>query len=450
MLKRLKFILLALVVVLQLVFPSASVAQVTISTDSLEVNNVCSVPTAAEFCKQWITITNPTSVITELQYTVKFSSPDGANVYFGDVVWMNGVLGLFDSDPFVNFEQTSGETIVTIFLTTSTPGTGIPVSSMPVSYFKIVWLTEHTAGGKTICIDSTVSSSQGAWTVLPAQTINWSGQRCDIIRETLPILLNLTNCPSETYNLGSFCQEAEYDFDAISGEGDAFQFDLLSGPGVIDPYSGVWTFQPSAEQAGELFNLSIGLLANVCGDGYILVDECIARFSFNENQPPSFTPGQPVGYVAESGIPLEINLQVDDADECTAYEFIAYGHSQDPQPPGTIDSLGTYTYLGTSADTGTYYIYAIVSEAGSADTIGFYLYHYENHICGDVNHSTEVNISDVTAMISYLFGGGVAPRPMAAGDVNCSGTGNISDVTYMTAWLFGIPNGPEPCLNCPQ
>ncbi len=59
-----------------------------------------------------------------------------------------------------------------------------------------------------------------------------------------------------------------------------------------------------------------------------------------------------------------------------------------------------------------------------------------------------VNISDITYLVEYLFGiplGPIPPCPNEA-DVNSSPNGaiNISDITYLVEYLFGVPLGPAP------
>jgi len=64
---------------------------------------------------------------------------------------------------------------------------------------------------------------------------------------------------------------------------------------------------------------------------------------------------------------------------------------------------------------------------------------------GDANFSGTINISDVTYLVAYLFGGGPVPQPVSlSGDYNCSETVNISDITNIVYYLFG--SGMEsPC-----
>lgn len=64
---------------------------------------------------------------------------------------------------------------------------------------------------------------------------------------------------------------------------------------------------------------------------------------------------------------------------------------------------------------------------------------------GDVNFSGEIDVSDLTALVNFLFVTGVPPEPIEeSGNVNCVGTVDISDLTYLVNFLFLY--GPDvPC-----
>ncbi|MEC9031323.1 MAG: hypothetical protein VYB15_05540, partial [Planctomycetota bacterium] len=67
-----------------------------------------------------------------------------------------------------------------------------------------------------------------------------------------------------------------------------------------------------------------------------------------------------------------------------------------------------------------------------------------NAIRGDSNGDLEVNISDPTYTLQYLFLGGDAPPCEASADSNGDGNINISDPTYTLQYLFlGGPAHPE-------
>jgi len=66
-------------------------------------------------------------------------------------------------------------------------------------------------------------------------------------------------------------------------------------------------------------------------------------------------------------------------------------------------------------------------------------------LCGDSNGDEDINIFDVTYLISYLYMGGPPPVSMDSVDVNNDGTINIFDVTYLISYLY--MSGPPP--DCP-
>jgi hypothetical protein len=73
------------------------------------------------------------------------------------------------------------------------------------------------------------------------------------------------------------------------------------------------------------------------------------------------------------------------------------------------------------------------------------------YVCGDVNGSdpSEIDISDLVYMVTFMFKGGPAPIPFESGDVNCSNPTeiDISDVVYLVGFMF--KSGPAPCAGCP-
>lgn len=74
----------------------------------------------------------------------------------------------------------------------------------------------------------------------------------------------------------------------------------------------------------------------------------------------------------------------------------------------------------------------------------------ESFVCGNIDGDPagEVNVADLTYLVSFLFLGGPAPQPMASGNVDCLGgdTPNIADLTYLVNFLFR--GGPAPCAGC--
>ena len=69
---------------------------------------------------------------------------------------------------------------------------------------------------------------------------------------------------------------------------------------------------------------------------------------------------------------------------------------------------------------------------------------------GDQND--DINISDITYMVDYLFGIPLGPAPPCLEEGNANGdvgeSINISDITYLVDYLFGVPLGLAPSA-CP-
>ncbi len=63
-------------------------------------------------------------------------------------------------------------------------------------------------------------------------------------------------------------------------------------------------------------------------------------------------------------------------------------------------------------------------------------------IRGDVNRSMQIDISDITYMVVYLFEGGDPPVTVQAGDLTADSSTNITDLTYLVDYLFN--GGPPP------
>ncbi len=64
-----------------------------------------------------------------------------------------------------------------------------------------------------------------------------------------------------------------------------------------------------------------------------------------------------------------------------------------------------------------------------------------NYICGDINGSLKINISDLTYFVNYLFAGGDAPPILAAADCDGDGEMTISDLTCFVCYMFdGCPD----------
>lgn len=63
---------------------------------------------------------------------------------------------------------------------------------------------------------------------------------------------------------------------------------------------------------------------------------------------------------------------------------------------------------------------------------------------GDLNGDGNVDIADLTYLVSYLYKNGTAPNPLEVADVNGDGSVNEGDIAYLTSYLFA--GGPAPVI----
>lgn len=67
-------------------------------------------------------------------------------------------------------------------------------------------------------------------------------------------------------------------------------------------------------------------------------------------------------------------------------------------------------------------------------------------VCGDVDASGRIDITDAVTLVNYIFAGGMAPRDRSRGDLDCSMRTDISDIVAMINFLFA--GGAAPCAAC--
>lgn|GEM_PF-3221084 len=69
----------------------------------------------------------------------------------------------------------------------------------------------------------------------------------------------------------------------------------------------------------------------------------------------------------------------------------------------------------------------------------------EEIVCGDIDGTTDVNISDAVYLVCYIFSGCAAP-PFQAADADCDGAITIADAVYLIEYIFS--HGAAPCAAC--
>ena len=114
---------------------------------------------------------------------------------------------------------------------------------------------------------------------------------------------------------------------------------------------------------------------------------------------------------------------------------------------GTGLSLSSTGLLsGIPTDTGMVTFTAqVTDEFGATGDKPLTLHVEIEFICGDIDFDgQDLNISDLTFFVEYMFASGPPPPFMRAVDVNSSGEIDVSDLTFMVDYLFA--GGPAP--NC--
>jgi hypothetical protein len=370
------------------------------------------------------------------------------------VSFLNGIQSNFPPLT-VAFEGPPTDLKLIIEGTNPFPSFGIPVSADTIPYFKLTFILPNQMADDSLCIDSTSSTTYGDWMFARPTSINWEGSKCFYVWLLPNCGPDISNCLT-ALNF-SYCSQVEFDFHSSGFVcGDPVLFRLWDGPGSINAQNGIWTFSPGPENVNDTFTITVVACHDICGNGTDLNCgiPCDVEVRINGGPPenyPDFASPQPYQFIAISGETLSVQLQVNDPDPINNHQFSWYTSPQDPPPPwATINpSTGEFKYYGEGADTALYWILNSVTECGDGETMGFYIYHFENFLCGDLNHDGAIcNILDLTWIVDYIFRGGPTPAPKEAGNVNCSPGVNITDLTYIVDRVFR--GGPPPCAACPK
>jgi len=450
---------LVLVLVI-LLLPAIGGATPNVTVDPGECIVWDGLPTIQPFQQYEFTvwITNPDQLQDRCVVPLAFVMTGGAPLDDPTVNYYLGFDTLFGVQPDFAVEHHGDTVLAVVSVIASEPGRGLPISSDSLGYFSLtITAPGYASLGAYLVIDTASSSTYGGLQ-FGAGASPWCGIPLSYEVVMLPNSpdAQFTNCPQGWEMPTPMCAPFIWDFNANTNFGDRsiVGFHILEGPGEIDEFSGYYSWTPGPADVGTVRTL------RVVADGKV----CVADLPFDwtggevcemtiavtgENRPPQFATEQPRVYSVVPGEELIIQPLVDDSDACTDYRFSYYWDTlQDPEPPGWMDSLsGAFHFEGTPADTGVYYVSIVVSELNQADTMGVYIYDFDSYICGDINHYSGINVSDLTWLTAYLFQGGLPPVTLEAGNVDCQPGVNVSDLTYLVGFLF--QGGAAPCASCP-
>ncbi len=407
---------------------------------------------------QTIGIANPDTIQKDVVLSFAYYLESGTPVSQPVLMLYNGIDTLLQYGAVMHSYEQHGDTgvIVIRFANIEELPGGIPVSSDTITYVGLSFTMGYGLDENDIFhIDSSYSDTLGGWSFSGGGSPAWSGNVVYGIAAPIPncCYMSITDCPVTPHTNNCYYQTLEHQFGWQDEGTEMPHFEIVSGPGTIDANSGLWTFTPRPSDAGQSYTVTVRVGEDWCGDGsYIRYgDSAVCSFTVDvaPENPPTFISGQKNKFVTQTGDNLVVSLLVQDDGPCYDYWYSYYISPQDPVPNGYLDTLtGEYYYQGTAADTGIYYISLVVSEGPDADTTSFYIYHFDTFICGDMNHNGDINVSDLTWLVNFLFNGGILPVTEQAGDVDCVPGVNVADITYLVTFLF--QGGAAPCEGCPQ
>jgi len=431
---------------------SSAAAQPFVILDSTDGVTVCGGASAGSPFNVYISICNSDSVQSSFRIVLGLSSRFGGSIVQPNVIFLNGIETNFPPLTVV-FEGPPSDLKLIIQGSNPFPSFGIPISADTIPYFKLTFTLPNQMADDSLCIDSTSSTTYGDWQFARPTQPDWSGSSCYYVWLLPNCGPSITNCPlSLNY---SYCGHVQYDFNGSSLCGGPVLFQLAGGPGSINPQNGLWSFTLGPGNVNDTFLIEVRACDDICGNGteFNCGISCEVEVQINGGPPdnyPEYLGSQRFRFVAVSAETLSVQLQVTDPDPVNNHEFSWYTGPLDPVPAWASinDSTGQFKYYGETADTGLYWIFNSVSECGDGDSMGFYIYHFENYTCGDLNHDgNSGNILDLNWIIDYIFRGGPTPAPMQAGNVNCQPGVNTVDLNYLVNRIFR--DGPPPCAACP-
>jgi len=248
-------------------------------------------------------------------------SPDGATWNAIEGTWQNGLETQFNVIASVNHFGVTGAGADSVGFSgaTSNPSVGLHDGWDDVGYRIPFGPTTPPDDGKTICLDSSFTPPGGTWkwptvsggcgTVYP----DWDGPHCWTLYDLTIPPPEITNCPANfTF---SHCDVGTYDFNASAPDGDPaiIEFELISGPGSIDPNTGVWTWSGgTVPQSGFDVIEVAAKVVNSTNQGF--GPSCIVNIEVT-NTGPAFTAGCGSSAIAQMGRYKPV-ADMDAADDC--------------------------------------------------------------------------------------------------------------------------------------
>lgn len=234
-----------------------------------------------------------------------------------------------------------------------------------------------------------------------------------------------------------------YDFDGVGCDNTTVTFVQLSGPGQIDPNTGVWTLTPANGTDAGHHEVNV-----ICIDGLGLPSSPRSIILDLLNDAPVIlgnVPPTAIG-VANQEIQHLFSADAVDCDPTTWSAKIVLG---DVSGLCTIEPNGLLHFKSHSSS--LHQVEVIASDGLAADTVYYSVWVTQPVGCcigttGNVNNLGGVDLSDLSMLIGYLTTGYAQIICMEEANINKTGKVDLADLSTLIAYLTGLlPTLP----NCP-
>lgn len=243
------------------------------------------------------------------------------------------------------------------------------------------------------------------------------------------------------------CDLLQYNFDLANPSSCVgATFSLVSGPGAIDPNTGLWSYQPSIVDVGRA--MTIEVVAH-CANGSSTQVAAVPLIVTNEA--PAIINCPTTSLSASAGYARVVDL--DAADTCPdslRFRLISDGGIDGLVSIGPV--TGILRLIAVNSDFGRVDIRVAVSDGLAEDTcsVRFFVLPTacQGGMTGDIDNDGEIDLSDLLDLINILFYGQVYNRPPVFANVNgdpfCRV--DISDVLHLVSFLMLGGPPPAQCL----
>lgn len=294
--------------------------------------------------------------------------------------------------------------------------------------------TGNIPEGESICIDSCFFPASGywRWDLKDSRVIypDWGGPYCfDAVLPSCDFPF-ITNKISSLQNF--ICEEMTQDFDAefqnCSGT-DNLLYSLISGPGTIDPSTGVWSYTPDIADVGIPQQVFVRAYSEMESKG----DSCI--FSVTARNHPPTVPLSNYNYELIVGQTTQVQLSPNDLDACNNIFYYSIASGQYAK----VDENGLLQYHPTTPLTEAVKIDVNDGAATTRVQINF-----TSYLMGDFNLDNTTDVFDLVLMVQYMLKDGNPPQKEELLNVDGIGTIDIEDLIYYIDYQFH--DGPEPIV----